>query len=183
MKIPSALKISFVLAALLAGAGCLDGGPLEEIIPKRDGQEAPTTEVSGVVTKVVDGDTFDVDGFGRVRLADVDCPEMDTPGGKAAKFFAETMLLDETVHLDVDDHRGKDRYGRWVAVAYIEDPDTSSLVNFNSMLAASGHAEVKDFKDNEFDPEEWFSTSESRRPPHFGPFFDSESRFSWALWV
>lgn len=107
MKIPSALKISFVLAALLAGAGCLDGGPLEEIIPKRDGQEAPTTEVSGVVTKVVDGDTFDVDGFGRVRLADVDCPEMDTPGGKAAKFFAETMLLDETVHLDVDDHRGR----------------------------------------------------------------------------
>jgi micrococcal nuclease len=165
MKVPSALKISLVLAALLAGAGCLDGGPLEEIIPQRDGPEAPTTEVSGVVTKVVDGDTFDVEGFGRVRLADVDSPEMDTPGGKAAKFFAETMLLGETVHLNVDDHRGKDRYGRWVAVAYIEDPDTGSLVNFNSMLAVSGHAEVKDFEDNEFDPERWVPASESRLYP------------------
>ncbi len=159
MKIRSALVISLVLAALLAGAGCLERGPQGGDEPQIGGSrgraEAPVMEVSGVVTNVVDGDTFDVEGFGRVRLADVDSPEIDTPAGKAAKFFAETMLLGETVHLDVDDLGGKDRYGRWVCVAYVEDPETGSWVNFNSMLVTSGYAEVKDFQDNEFDPRGW----------------------------
>lgn len=166
MKILSALTIILVLAALLAGAGCLERGPPEDVQPQTGGSkgwaQAPTTEVTGVVTKVVDGDTFDVEGFGRVRLADVDAPEMDTPGGKAAKFFAETMLLGETVQLDVDDIGGKDRYGRWVCVAYVEDPKTGTLVNFNSMLVTSGYAVVKDFKDNEFDPKGWDPASTSR---------------------
>lgn len=131
-------------------------------LPHRSGPEAQTNEGSGVVTKVVDGDTFDVEGFGRVRLADVDSPEMDAPAGKAAKFFTETMLLGETVQLDLDDRGGKDKYGRWVVVAYVEDPETGSLVNFNSMLVTSGHAVVKDFKDNEFDPRGWGSASTSR---------------------
>ena len=163
MNARSALVISLVLAALLAGAGCIERGPEEGDAASLQtcGSEgisetlAPEAEVSGVVTNVVDGDTFDVEGFGRVRLADVDSPEIDTPGGKAAKFFAETMLLGETVHLDVDDLGGKDRYGRWVAVAYVQDPETDSLVNFNGVLVASGHAEVKDFQDNEFDPADW----------------------------
>jgi len=166
MKILSAVVIILVLAALLAGAGCLERGPQEGAQSQTGGSkgwaQAPTTEVTGVVTKVVDGDTFDVEGFGRVRLADVDSPEMDTPGGKAAKFFAETMLLGETVQLDVDDLGGKDRYGRWVCVAYVEDPKTGSLVNFNSMLVTSGYAVVKDFKDNEFDPRGWGPASTSR---------------------
>lgn len=157
MNIPSALAISFILAALLAGAGCLERGPQGDTDPptggsKGRGVEAPMAEVSGIVTNVVDGDTFDVEGFGGVRLAGVDCPEIDTPGGKAAKFFSEAMLLGETVRLEVDDLGGKDRYGRWVAVAYIEDPETGSWVNFNSILVTSGHAVVKDFQDNEFDP-------------------------------
>jgi micrococcal nuclease len=165
MKLLSAFAI-LVLAALLAGAGCLERGPQGDPQSQTSGSkgmsEAPATEVSGVVTNVVDGDTFDVEGFGRVRLADVDSPEINTPSGKAAKFFAETWLLGETVHLDVDDLGGKDRYGRWVCVAYVEDPETGSLVNFNSMLVASGYAVVKDFKDNEFDPRGWGPASTSR---------------------
>jgi len=166
MKILSASAISLVLAVLLAGAGCLELGPQEGVLTQPGGSkgrtEAPTTEVSGVVTNVVDGDTFDVEGFGRVRLADVDAPEMDTPGGKAAKFFVETWLLGETVHLDVDDLGGKDKYGRWVCVAYVEDPEIGSSINFNSMLVTSGHAKVKDFKDNEFDPSGWGLAPASR---------------------
>ncbi len=159
MKIRSILAISLALAVLLAGAGCLDRGPEEDGPPRAGGSkgwaDAPVAEVSGVVVKVVDGDTFDVEGLGRVRLADVDSPEMDTPAGKAAKFFTETMLLSETVQLDIDDRSGKDRYGRWVAVVYVEDPETGSSVNFNCMLVDFGHAEVKDFQDNEFDPGGW----------------------------
>ena len=161
MRFPSVLMASLILAALLAGAGCLEKGSVGDISTPTGGTKglseppAAEAEVSGVVTNVVDGDTLDVEGFGRVRLADVDSPEMDTPGGKAAKFFAETMLLGREVHLDVDDLGGKDRYGRWVCVVYVQDPETGSWVNFNSVLVASGHAEVKDFRDNEFDPADW----------------------------
>ena len=155
MKIPYILPMAIVISALLAGGGCLDKSPLGDLFPLGGGSEGPSPEVSGLVTKVVDGDTFDVEGFGRVRLADVDAPEMDTPAGKASKFFAETILTGETVYLDVDDLRGRDRYGRWICLAYVEDPETGELVNFNAMLVASGHAVVKDFKDNEFDPSSW----------------------------
>ena len=155
MKIPYMLPMAIVISALLAGGGCLDNSPLGDLFPPGGGSEGPSLEASGLVTKVVDGDTFDVEGFGRVRLADVDAPEMDTPAGKAAKFFVEAWLLDEIVHLDVDDIGVKDRYGRWIAVAYIEDPETGELVNFNAMLVASGHAVIKDFKDNKFDPGDW----------------------------
>ena len=150
-----ALAAALLMAALLAGAGCIDRGPLGDLLSSKDGPEPPEISVSGLVTRVVDGDTFDVEDFGRVRLADVDAPEMDTPAGKAAKFFVEAWLLDEIVHLDVDDIGVKDRYGRWIAVAYIEDPETGELVNFNAMLVASGHAVIKDFKDNKFDPGDW----------------------------
>lgn len=155
MKALRALAAALLLAVLLAGAGCIDGGPLGDLLSSKDGPEPLEVSVCGLVTKVVDGDTFDVEGLGRVRLADVDAPEMDAPAGKAAKFFAEAWLLGEIVHLDVDDLGVKDRYGRWIAVAYIEDPDTGSLVNFNYLLVSSGHAVVKDFKDNKFDPGDW----------------------------
>jgi endonuclease YncB( thermonuclease family) len=155
MKALRALAAALLLAVLLAGAGCIDRSPLGDLLSSKDGPEPLEVSVCGLVTKVVDGDTFDVEGLGRVRLADVDAPEMDAPAGKAAKFFAEAWLLDEIVHLDVDDLGVKDRYGRWIAVAYIEDPDTGSLVNFNYLLVSSGHAVVKDFKDNKFDPGDW----------------------------
>jgi endonuclease YncB( thermonuclease family) len=155
MKALRALAAALLLAVLLAGAGCIDRSPLGDLLSSKDGPEPLEVSVCGLVTKVVDGDTFDVEGLGRVRLADVDAPEMDAPAGKAAKFFAEAWLLGEIVHLDVDDLGVKDRYGRWIAVAYIEDPDTGSLVNFNYLLVSSGHAVVKDFKDNKFDPGDW----------------------------
>ena len=153
MKISPLLSTVVVLASLLGG-GCLETGTPGGLQPPADA-ESPRLEASGLVTNVADGDTFDVEGFGRVRLADIDAPEMDTPAGKAAKFFAEAWLLDEIVHLDVDDLGVKDRYGRWIAVAYIEDPDTGSLINFNHLLVSSGHAVIKDFRDNKFDPGDW----------------------------
>ena len=48
--------------------------------------------------------------------------------------------------LDLDDKTGKDQYGRWVAVCYLDGK------NFNKQLVDAGQAVVKDFKNNEFDP-------------------------------
>jgi len=74
---------------------------------------ASPTEASGTVTNVVDGDTFDIRiedtdsriiyEIERVRLADVDSPEMSTPEGPLAKAYTTEALLGQKVWLDIDD--------------------------------------------------------------------------------
>jgi endonuclease YncB( thermonuclease family) len=126
-------------------------------------------EVYGRVTHVVDGDTFDLqvqdsnrllDNVIRVRLADIDCPETrgpkTSPEGKAATEYARSWLLNQFVYLDLDDKTGKDTYDRWVAVIYIVTPN-GDLRNFNRMLVDAGHAKIEDYKNNEFDPNSWWS--------------------------
>ena len=123
-------------------------------------------EAMGRVSKVVDGDTFDVtvaegdarvvvDDVIRIRLADIDCPETRgskaCEAGKTASAYAKTWLLGRTVSLDLDDKIGKDQYGRWVAICYLDGK------NFNKQLVDAGQAVVKDFKNNEFDPGSWWN--------------------------
>ncbi len=118
-------------------------------------------EAAGLVTYVTDGDTFIVEGLGEVRLADINCPELNVPGGEAAKEFTREKLLDRQVYLDIDYKTGKDRYGRYICVAYISGSDGSADLkqNFNRILVDSGHAIVEDSKDNEFDPADWWALS------------------------
>jgi len=120
---------------------------------------AVPSEVSGVVTNVVDGDTFDVQDFGRVRLADIDCPEIGTTEGAVAKAYTISWLQSNLVYLDVDDKTGQDIYGRWVCVAYLPNIDGSINIsrNFNRMLVDSGNAVIRDFTNNEFTPASWWS--------------------------
>ena len=127
-------------------------------------------EASGIVTNVVDGDTFDlridktdpriIYEIERVRLADVDSPEMSTPEGEPAKVFATEILLGQRVWLDIDDKSrdGRDPYGRLIAVVYLEDLDgtINTTHPFNRLLVDAGHAVVKDFTNNEFDPVTWW---------------------------
>ena len=123
-------------------------------------------EAYGRVIKVVDGDTFDIalqdynssqiaEDVIRIRLADIDCPETRgskaCEAGKTASAYAKTWLLGRTVSLDLDDKTGKDQYGRWVAICYLDGK------NFNKQLVDAGQAVVKDFKNNEFDPRSWWN--------------------------
>ena len=121
-------------------------------------------EVNGVVTNVVDGDTLDVSVTSgntfvtngdviRIRLADVDCPETrgskSCQAGKDASEFTRKTLSNQVVWLDLDNKTGKDKYGRWIAVIYIDG------VNFNKELLIKGYATVDDYTNNEFDPKSW----------------------------
>ena len=122
-------------------------------------------EAMGRVSKVVDGDTFDVtleshdsrisEDLIRIRLADIDTPEVRGPkaceAGKKASAYTKAWLLGKMISLDLDDKTGKDQYGRWVAVCYLDGK------NFNKQLVDSGHAIIKDFKNNEFDPLSWWN--------------------------
>ncbi len=124
-------------------------------------------EAYGRVTKVIDGDTIDVqlqdspisEDLIRVRLADIDCPETKgskaCQAGKEATNYTRAWLLSNYIFLDLDDKTGKDQYGRWVAVVYLSE-DGKPGRNFNKMLVDSGHARIDDFKNNEFDPKSWW---------------------------
>ena len=86
------------------------------------------------VSKVVDGDTFDVtlqehdsrisENLIRIRLTDIDTPKIRGPkaceAGKKASAYTRSWLLGTYIFLDLDDKAGKDQYGRWVAVAFRE---------------------------------------------------------------
>lgn len=115
-------------------------------------------EVRGVVINVIDGNTIDVQDFGRVRLADIDCPELDTIKGVQVKSYATQWLQDRQVYLDLDNKTGKDQYDRWIAVVYLTNPDGSinTSQNFNRMLVDSENACIWDSSDNEFNPADWW---------------------------
>ena len=115
-------------------------------------------EVSGVLIRVIDGDTIEVQDFGIVRLADVDAPEKGTSEGRSAEQYTTTWLQSNIVYLDLDDRSRTDKYGRFVCVVYLAKPDGSvnASRNFNKMLVDSGHACVTDFTNNEFNPAEWW---------------------------
>ena len=127
-------------------------------------------EAAGRVIHVTDGDTFDVrlhshddritEDVIRVRLADLDAPEMygerACEAGRISGEYTRSNLMGNLVSLDIDDKNGQDDYGRWMAVCYLEDGR-----NFNRMLIDSGHAAKKDFRNNEFDPESWYWVEQS----------------------
>ncbi len=115
------------------------------------------------VVRVVDGDTVIVrglEGFNkgqefRVRLADVNAPELSTQEGTIAKEYLSSILgKNRMVLLDIDDKYIYDRYGRIVAVMYIIKDGSSTLININWLLVNEGYAIYSDY-DNEFNPNDW----------------------------
>lgn len=132
---------------------------------------AAQDEAYGIVTRVVDGDTFDVtmekrdaravNIVERIRLADIDSPEMSSESGLAARDFTFAVLMNKRVYLDIDDlsANGRDSYGRLICMAYLTGFYGQPLAScsFNRLLVDSGHARQTDFTNNEFDPQDWRS--------------------------
>jgi len=82
---------------------------------------APPVPFVGQVVAVQQGDTLTVQSGDRaykVRLLDIDAPELDQPFGKEARRFTEKMALGFTVRVDV---RMTDRFGRRIGTVIIED--------------------------------------------------------------
>ena len=111
-------------------------------------------ELVGIVTKVVDGDTLDINGI-RIRLALVDTPEINQPGYDLAKQFLESLCLGKKGELDVDSgQRRGDRHGREIGVVYCDG------VNMNAKLMSNNLARILvQFCDiTEFANENWTIT-------------------------
>ena len=109
------------------------------------------------VTRVIDGDTLDVDidlGFGirfktRIRLAGINAPELRTKKGVDAKKVVEKMLEEANYEVYLRTFKGKDyidqkgKYGRWLALVLIpRGKENYELLN--AILLEKGLAEPYD---------------------------------------
>lgn len=93
--------------------------------------------IERVVTRVLDGDTLDVEGGLRIRLVLVDAPELHEPGGTAARDFLTDRCLGALALIDEDDFQiGDDPYGRVLAVVRCRG------ANANAALIASALADT-----------------------------------------
>jgi len=106
----------------------------------------------GTVTRVIDGDTFELSSGKYVRLADIDAPESYETGYTSSSNALSSWVLGKTVYLDVDDIYQTDIYGRLVCVVYVTYG--SGYLNVNHQLVLDGYAETLDYS-NEFDPSVW----------------------------
>ena len=91
---------------------------------------------SGTVTRIVDGDTLDVDNI-RIRLALVDTPERGFPGyAEATAFTASLCPVGSTALVDEDDGQTAGSFGRMVAKVFCGDKV------LNAELVYAGHAVI-----------------------------------------
>ena len=76
---------------------------------------------TGIITRVVDGDTLDVNGE-RIRLVLVDAPERDTREGPASTEYLRRLCpVGSAAVVDQDDLQRTDAYGRTLAVVWCGD--------------------------------------------------------------
>ena len=98
------------------------------------------------VRQVIDGDTLVVTllfapGWRhelKLRLRGLDCPEISTAAGRAAKKFVDGLLKagDEAIVST----RRPDKYDRYLADVFVGEPGAENEVFLNNALLAGGYA-------------------------------------------
>ena len=113
---------------------------------------------SSWVTKIVDGDTLDVENTlldinsTRIRLALTNTPERGQPGWAEATAFTKQMCpVGSMVHIDEDDGQIEGSYGRMIAKV------TCGEKVVNAELLSAGHAVISTnfCNESEFATENW----------------------------
>lgn len=116
---PRLTKLAALVATIICAASrAVDGGLV----------------LAGHVSRVSDGDTVTVvltSGPVRVRLDGIDAPELDMPGGAAARIELERLALGQEVQIRV---QSQDRYERLVGSLYVKG------THINAALIDRGHA-------------------------------------------
>ncbi|WP_018332838.1 thermonuclease family protein [Actinomycetospora chiangmaiensis] len=99
--------------------------------------DADVTSATGTTVKrVIDGDTFVVDGGTEVRVLGIDSCEAPTAGGRRATRAAEDAILGQAVRLTTEPGVDLDRYGRQLRyVAY-------SGGDFAEMMVRADHTAI-----------------------------------------
>ena len=101
------LRAALIAVALYVAADLLDLGPLDE---------AGATGRARVV-RIIDGDTVQLRGVGRVRLIGVDTPERGRCFEDASTRFTQGRIGGRRVRYELGEEK-EDRYGRTLAYLY-----------------------------------------------------------------
>lgn len=92
-------------------------------------------EGSYLVTKVIDGDTIEIETGERVRYLGIDAHELNTFAGQSAKEYHQSLVLGKKVRLEFDQEKFDD-YGRILAYVWLDD------ILINEKLIKEGYAWV-----------------------------------------
>ena len=136
----------------------LDDVPEEKEVTKGTLPYNPADVFKGTVTKVVDGDTLDIDNT-RIRLTLVNTPERGEDGwGEATRFVKEHCPVGSTAVFDPDSGQSGGSYGRTIGVVWCYGtPSQTPITSLNAMLMSEGLAEIstKFCSKSEFNREPW----------------------------
>lgn len=134
--------------ALLMGAGASDAAAKERVKKANKAEVAKVEVFSGRVVRVVDGDTLVLDGDRRVRLLDINTPELAhdgaaaQAGGKAAADALRALTFGHNVTVQSGPQK-KDKFDRLLGHVFLEN---GSWVN--GTLVRDGYAHVYTFAEN-----------------------------------
>ena len=147
MRVPPSRFHQGFLAGVVACAAALYGlgylpGLKPPVHPASAPVEAPARERWATVSRVIDGDTVELQTREHVRLIGVDTPELhhptkgEQPGGREAKAFTKRLVEGKRVRLEAD-VQPRDRYGRTLAYIFLEDGTC-----VNAELLSQGYARL-----------------------------------------
>lgn len=129
------------IIASKAGQSTQNPSPSPQVEGTQTLLPSPTSGQGQVkVTRVIDGDTIEIEGGKRVRLIGIDTPELNKSGetgcfGREAFDYADKLLKGQAVRLEKDISE-TDRYGRLLRYIYLGD------VFINDKLVREGYARV-----------------------------------------
>ncbi len=121
-----------------------------------------------LVTRVIDGDTIEIETGDRVRYIGMNTPETVDPErpiecfGKEASAYNHKLVAGKKVRL-VSDVTDKDKYGRLLRYVYLED---GTFVNLK--LVEDGYANVMTIPPNVAKAEEFRKAEQSARDAALG---------------
>lgn len=99
-------------------------------------------EKMGKCVEVIDANTIQVYGVGRVQLT-----QIGQPTAEANKYVTD-KCLGKTVYLDIDDEKPEDDYGRTLAIVYTDSADINHELIKNNLVKTS-YFEPSEFKKGE----------------------------------
>jgi micrococcal nuclease len=124
-----------------------------------------TSNFSGTVSRVIDGDTLDLTTTEgepiTIRLALIDAPESKESGFDQAKNFMTELCLNKNAKVDPDNNQGL-TYGRTVAVVYCEGIDVNEAILENDFADIyQDFCDVSEFADTNWAQEHGCSNNRS----------------------
>ena len=129
IAIETALTVCLVAACAPASESGAPASVPSQTLPGAVPAGTGTSAETGIVNNVVDGDTVDVEGVGRIRVIGIDTPERGACGFESATQAMSVLVLGRDVSLVPGASSNADRYGRLLRYVDVGSQDAGlSLV-------------------------------------------------------